>query len=106
MSKSRGNTVSPDELIARFGADTVRLYTLFIGPPEKESEWSEEGVAGAYRFLNRVHDLCGRVVGLPAGEGAADSPLRRLTHRSIERVTEDAGRFHFHTAIAALMEFQ
>ena len=56
MSKSRGNTVSPDELIARYGADTVRLYTLFIGPPEKESEWSDEGVAGAYRFLNRVHD--------------------------------------------------
>jgi len=107
MSKSRGNTVSPDELIARFGADTVRLYTLFIGPPEKESEWSEEGVAGAYRFLNRVHDLCGRVASRPGGEeGPPDSPLRRLTHRSIERVTEDAARFHFHTAIAALMEFQ
>jgi leucyl-tRNA synthetase len=106
MSKSRGNTVSPDELIARFGADTVRLYTLFIGPPEKESEWSEEGVAGAYRFLNRVHDLCERVVGLAGEDGPPDSPLSRLTHRSIERVTEDAARFHFHTAIAALMEFQ
>jgi leucyl-tRNA synthetase len=106
MSKSRGNTVSPDELIARFGADTVRLYTLFIGPPEKESEWSEEGVAGAYRFLNRVHDLCERVVGLSEEDGPPDSPLARLTHRSIERVTEDAARFHFHTAIAALMEFQ
>jgi leucyl-tRNA synthetase len=106
MSKSRGNTVSPDELIARFGADTVRLYTLFIGPPEKESEWSEEGVAGAYRFLNRVHDLCGRVVALAGEDGPVDSPLRRLTHRTIERVTEDAARFHFHTAIAALMEFQ
>jgi leucyl-tRNA synthetase len=106
MSKSRGNTVSPDELITRFGADTVRLYTLFIGPPEKESEWSEEGVAGAYRFLNRVHELCGRAVELSGEEGPLDSPLRRLTHRSIERVTEDAARFHFHTAIAALMEFQ
>jgi leucyl-tRNA synthetase len=53
MSKSRGNTVSPDELIARLGADTVRVYTLFIGPPEKESEWSEDGVLGASRFLNR-----------------------------------------------------
>jgi leucyl-tRNA synthetase len=106
MSKSRGNTVSPDELIARFGADTVRLYTLFIGPPEKESEWSEEGVAGAYRFLNRVHDLCARAIDLSGEEGAPDSPLRRLTHRSIERVTEDAARFHFHTAIAAMMEFQ
>jgi leucyl-tRNA synthetase len=84
----------------------VRLYTLFIGPPEKESEWSEEGVAGAYRFLNRVHELCARVVGVSGAEGPSDSPLRRLTHRSIERVTEDVARFHFHTAIAALMEFQ
>jgi leucyl-tRNA synthetase len=108
MSKSRGNTVSPDELIERFGADTVRLYTLFVGPPEKESEWSEEGVAGAHRFLNRVHDLCARVQRLSedGGEGTSDSSLRRLTHRTIERVTEDAARFHFHTAVAALMEFQ
>jgi leucyl-tRNA synthetase len=108
MSKSRGNTVSPDDLIARYGADTVRLYTLFIGPPEKESEWSEEGVAGAYRFLNRVHELCTRVADLPpgGGEGPRDTPLRRLTHRTIQRVTEDAERFHFHTAVAALMEFQ
>jgi leucyl-tRNA synthetase len=106
MSKSRGNTVSPDELIAKFGADTVRLYTLFIGPPEKESEWSEEGVAGAYRFLNRVHDLCARTAALAGDAGPADTPLRRLMHRTIERVTEDAARFHFHTAIAALMEYQ
>jgi leucyl-tRNA synthetase len=106
MSKSRGNTVSPDELIARFGADTVRLYTLFLGPPEKESEWSEEGVAGAHRFLNRVYDLCARAADLRGDDGPPDTPLRRLTHRSIERVTEDAARFHFHTAIAALMEFQ
>jgi len=118
MSKSRGNTVSPDELIARFGADTVRVYTLFIGPPEKESEWSEEGVAGAWRFLQRVHDVCGRVAALLAdaqkpgtrpavGEGAAAaSPLLRIEHRTVQRVTEDAQRFHFHTAVAALMEFQ
>ena len=108
MSKSRGNTVSPDELIARFGADTLRLYTLFIGPPEKESEWSEEGVAGGFRFLNRVHELCGRVQELPAGgpPGPRDTPLARLTHRTIDRVTRDAAAFHFHTAVAALMEFQ
>ena len=109
MSKSRGNTVSPDELIERYGADTVRVYTLFIGPPEKESEWSEEGVVGAWRFLQRVHELCTRVSILPdesASEAAAGSPLRRLEHRTIERVSEDAARFHFHTAIAALMEFQ
>jgi leucyl-tRNA synthetase len=106
MSKSRGNTVSPDELITRFGADTVRLYTLFIGPPEKESEWSEEGVAGAHRFLNRVHEVCGRAVELSGDEGPSDTPLRRLMHRTIQRVTEDAANFHFHTGIAALMEFQ
>jgi leucyl-tRNA synthetase len=107
MSKSRGNTVSPDELIERFGADTVRLYTLFIGPPEKESEWSEEGVVGAYRFLNRVHELCGRVAALPdAAAGERDTPLSRLEHRTIQRVSSDASRFHFHTAVAALMEFQ
>jgi len=110
MSKSRGNTVSPDELIERFGADTVRLYTLFIGPPEKESEWSEDGVSGAYRFLNRVHELCGRVRDLAAGGASgdipADTPLVRFQHRTIRRVTEDAARFHFHTAVAALMEFQ
>jgi leucyl-tRNA synthetase len=110
MSKSRGNTVSPDELIERYGADTVRLYTLFIGPPEKESEWSEDGVAGADRFLNRVHDLCSRVEQQRAdaahGDAPRDTPLVRLTHRSIERVSDDVRRFHFHTAIAALMEFQ
>jgi leucyl-tRNA synthetase len=108
MSKSRRNTVSPDDLIARYGADTVRLYTLFIGPPDKESEWSEDGVAGAFRYLSRVHELCGRVRELSGdgAEGQADSPLTRMTHRTIERVTQDAGVFHFHTAIAALMEFQ
>ena len=110
MSKSRGNTVSPDELIERFGADTVRLYTLFIGPPEKESEWSEEGVVGAYRFLSRVHELSARVFALGALSGGdrpvEDTRLTRFEHRTIRRVTEDAGRFHFHTAVAALMEFQ
>ena len=108
MSKSRGNTVSPDDLIARFGADTVRVYTLFIGPPEKDSEWSEEGVAGAWRFLQRVHELCGRLQALAsdAAPPPSDTPLRRLEHRTVRRVTEDSARFHFHTAVAALMEFQ
>jgi leucyl-tRNA synthetase len=110
MSKSRGNTVSPDELIDEMGADTERVYTLFIGPPEKESEWSEDGVAGAFRFLNRVHELCARARDLLPDAAAerqpADTPLARFEHRTIRRVSEDASRFHFHTAIAALMEFQ
>src|SRR5262245_36574837 len=75
MSKSKGNTVSPDELIARLGADTVRVYTLFIGPPEKESEWSEDGVLGAHRFLNRVHDLCAKVAALPGFAAVGRSEL-------------------------------
>jgi leucyl-tRNA synthetase len=112
MSKSRGNTVSPDELIERYGADTVRVATMFIGPPEKESEWSEDGVAGAFRFLNRVWDTVERVVERGAGgdgglrPAAGDTPLRRWTHRTIARVTEDFDRFHPHTAVAGLMEFQ
>ncbi|HEX4441328.1 MAG TPA: leucine--tRNA ligase [Thermoanaerobaculia bacterium] len=113
MSKSRGNTVSPDDLIARYGADTVRLATMFIGPPEKESEWSEDGVAGAHRFLNRVWETVSRAaevtgVGQAAVSASAsgDTGLRRWTHRTIERVTDDFDRFHPHTAVAALMEFQ
>ena len=113
MSKSRGNTISPDELIERYGADTVRVATMFIGPPEKESEWSEDGVAGAHRFLNRVWDTVSRVIEAVGGAGpraagrpVGDTPLRRWTHRTIERVTEDFDRFHPHTAVAGLMEFQ
>ncbi len=92
----------------RDGADTERVYTLFLGPPEKESEWSDEAVAGAFRFLNRVHDVCGRVAALSSDGPPAprDTPLRRRMHETIERVTRDAASFHFHTAVAALMEFQ
>ncbi len=107
MSKSRGNTVSPDDLISRLGADTVRMYTLFIGPPEKESEWSEDGVLGAHRFLNRVNDLCVRIATRNVAEApTSDTELTRLEHRTVRRVTEDSSRFHFHTAVAALMEYQ
>jgi len=118
MSKSKGNVVSPDELIKKYGADTVRLYTLFIGPPEKDAEWSDQGVAGAWRFLGRVWRICTRhkdlvlrvknqikelkgVEGL--GEEAAE--LRRILHSTIKKVTEDIERnFHFNTALASIME--
>jgi leucyl-tRNA synthetase len=106
MSKSRGNTVSPDELIARYGADTERVYTLFIGPPEKECEWSQEGVAGAHRFLLRVHELAGTVFALPSEGRVGDTPLVRKVHQTIRRVTDDIGRFHFNVVVAALMELQ
>jgi leucyl-tRNA synthetase len=106
MSKSRGNTVSPDDLIDRFGADTERVYTLFMGPPEKEVEWSEEGVAGAYRFLGRVSELIRQGAELPDSGAPGDSELVRTAHRTIRRVTENIDRFHFNVVVAALMEFQ
>jgi leucyl-tRNA synthetase len=97
-----------------YGADTARLFTLFAAPPEKDLEWSDQGVEGAYRFLSRVWRLVYQQRGLWAG--GADSSngadlssdlrdLRRLIHRTIKKVTEDIeGRFHFNTAIAAIME--
>jgi leucyl-tRNA synthetase len=103
MSKSRGNTVSPDELIEEMGADTERVYTLFIGPPEKEAEWSDEAVSGAHRFLQRVWRLLDR---LPEAfpTAPADTELDRERHATIQRVTHSLQRFSFNTAVAALME--
>ena len=103
MSKSRGNTVSPDELIDAMGADTERVYTLFLGPAEEEVEWNEEAVNGAYRFLNRIWRLQDRLEELPE-TGSADDDLERERHRAIKRVSEDMERFKFNTAVAALME--
>jgi leucyl-tRNA synthetase len=106
MSKSRGNTVSPDELIEGMGADTERIYTLFIGPPEKEAEWSDEAVSGAYRFLTRVWKMLERLDEAPprASAAAADADLERERHATIQRVTQSCQRFSFNTAVASLME--
>jgi leucyl-tRNA synthetase len=103
MSKSRGNTVSPDELIEEMGADTERVYTLFIGPPEKEAEWSDEAVAGAHRFLQRVWRLLEKLPEAPP-TAPADPELERERHATIQRVTHSLQRFSFNTAVAALME--
>ena len=103
MSKSRGNTVSPDALIDEMGADTERVYTLFIGPPEKEAEWSDEAVSGAYRFLGRVWRMAERLGEAPA-IAPADAELERDRHAAIQRVTHSMETFHFNTAVAALME--
>ena len=103
MSKSRGNTVSPDELIEEMGADTERVYTLFIGPPEKEAEWSDEAVAGANRFLLRVWRMLERLPEAPP-TAPADAALERDRHATIQRVTSSLQRFSFNTAVAALME--
>ncbi len=111
MSKSKGNVVSPDELIEHYGADTVRLYTLFIGPPEKDAEWNDRGVEGAYRFLKRLYRLvCDILEGRQkqSAEGREDErdlELRRMTHATIKKVTDDMEKdFHFNTAISSIME--
>ncbi len=99
MSKSRGNVVPPDELIARYGADTERVYTLFIAPPEKEAAWSDEGVVGAYRFLGRVWHLS-----QTADSGQQTADVTRKMHQTIHAVTQRMERFEFNTAISSLME--
>jgi leucyl-tRNA synthetase len=103
MSKSRGNTVSPDELIEEMGADTERVYTLFLGPPEKEAEWNDDAVAGAWRFLQRVWRIAEKIPDAPP-IGPSDAELERERHATIQRVTHSFERFSFNTAVAALME--
>ena len=114
MSKSKKNIVDPEDLVNEYGADTARLFTLFAAPPEKDLEWSDQGVEGAYRFLARLwRFLCQHrefFAGLNANSKSENSgpevrELRRAIHRTIKKVTEDIeGRFHFNTAIAAIME--
>ena len=112
MSKSKGNTVAPDDVIRRYGADTLRLYILFAAPPEMSLEWSEEGIEGPHRFLQRVFRLVerhadARAEARPAGHepSPAGHALRRKVHQTIGRVTDDVDeRIHLNTAVAALME--
>jgi leucyl-tRNA synthetase len=112
MSKSKGNTVDPQELINRYGADTVRLFTMFAAPPEQSLEWNDSGVEGANRFLKRLwrlvytnteHDSVDALAIDSLNEAQKD--VRRKTHATIQRVTDDYGRRqHFNTAVAAVME--
>jgi leucyl-tRNA synthetase len=117
MSKSKRNVVDPDDLLADYGADTIRLFSLFAAPPEKDLEWSDDGVQGAFRFLQRVWRLVEERAGViltargaawPTGELPDEvRALRRTTHQTIIRVTRDLeDSFHFNTALAALMELQ
>jgi leucyl-tRNA synthetase len=113
MSKSKGNVVSPDDMVARYGADATRMYALFAAPPDRDLDWQEDGVAGVSRFLGRVFRLVQRFApvalagqGLERGEvsGVSLNLLRKL-HQTIAKITLDfAGRWHFNTTIAAIME--
>ena len=100
MSKSRGNVVNPDDVVARYGADAFRLYEMFLGPLEQVKPWSTRGVDGTYRFLNRAWRLLERV-----GSSEASIEQLRLIHQTIAKVSEDIEAMRFNTAIAALMEF-
>jgi leucyl-tRNA synthetase len=111
MSKSKGNVVSPEDIIGKYGADTARVFILFAAPPERDLEWSDQGVEGASRFLNRVwrmvdnhlHLIKSKVSANPADEAA--KKLRMAMHAAIKKVTEDIGdRYQFNTAISATME--
>jgi leucyl-tRNA synthetase len=112
MSKSKGNTVDPVEISARYGADTARCYILFIGPPDQDVDWSDEGVEGVHRFLSRLWRLGAEAGGEGRAEAQAppdpagdDLALLRKAHWAIDKVTRDmSGRFAFNTAIAAVME--
>ena len=110
MSKAKGNTVDPQELIDRYGADTVRLFMMATAPPEQALEWSDAGVQGAYRFLKRLwHAVGGHCETGPATEAGdlddAQQALRRKTHQTIAKVSDDIGRrYKFNTAVAATME--
>ena len=106
MSKSKGNGVVPDDIVERYGADTGRVYEMFLGPPDQDAEWNDRGVDGVARFLHRVWRL---VVGEEDEVVAGISPvsmedLSRKRHETIEKVTRDVEAFHFNTAMSALME--
>jgi leucyl-tRNA synthetase len=114
MSKSRGNVVDPDDMLQKYGADALRLYVMFVAPPEKEVEWNDAGLEGSFRFLMRVWRLVDHWAETVGGEGlpashadgnTAERALRRKTHDTIRRVTSDVEeRMHLNTAVSSLME--
>ncbi len=109
MSKSLGNTVDPDDMIRRYGADTVRMFMLFAAPAEKDLEWSERGVKGMYRFLARVWRFAAEFVSggektRDGGDGEESARLEKSLHRTVKKVTGDIESFKFNTAISAVME--
>ena len=111
MSKSKGNVVSPDEMIERYGADATRMYALFAAPPDRDLEWQEEGVAGISRFLSRVYRLVMKYKDVSAAKAGATNfssdegrLLLRKLHQTVAKITDDfSGRWHFNTSIASIM---
>ena len=117
MSKSRGNTVDPDDLVARYGADTVRLFLMFMGPWDQGGPWSPTGIGGVHRFLNRLWTIAldphgleprrsrrGQAAGRRRRRPTARAAIRQAAHRTLRAVTADYEAFHFNTMIAKLME--
>ncbi|MBF0546346.1 MAG: leucine--tRNA ligase [Candidatus Riflebacteria bacterium] len=106
MSKSKGNVITPDEMVEKFGADTLRAFILFLGAFETEVAWSDEGIKGMSRFMNRVHDL---VQDNPGGNSTESEEMKadfyRIIHKTIKAVSRDIENFSFNTAVARLMEF-
>jgi len=108
MSKSRGNVINPDDIVNQYGADTLRMYEMFMGPLEATKPWNTRGVEGVYRFLNRVWRLyVAEDGGLnpKIGDGPADASFMRVWHKTIKKVTEDIEALRFNTAISQLMIF-
>jgi len=106
MSKSKGNGITPDYMVEKYGADTGRVYELFIGPPDQDAEWNDRGVDGVARFLHRIwRQIVGEEDGVVPGMARVPSEeLTRKLHETIEKVTRDVEAFHFNTAMSALME--
>ncbi len=105
MSKSKGNVVSPDEMVAHYGADALRLYILFMGPAEDDKEWQDDGIEGTARFLARLWRLGLEVAERAPADGPVEGPLARKAHATVAKATDDIGRrFRFNTPIAAVME--
>ena len=115
MSKSKGNTVDPQEMIAKYGADTVRLFILFAAPPTQDLEWSDSGLEGSYRFVNKIYRLVSNFISEAQSHTVASlnidtltkaqKDIRQKTHQTLSKITDDMSRRHsFNTAIAALME--
>ena len=111
MSKSLGNTVSPDEMVARYGSDATRLYVLFAAPPDRDLDWQDAGINGTYTFVNRVYRFVTKHAGTTKGSVPSElSPearhLQRKLHQTIKRITDElSGRWHFNTCVSAIMSF-